>query len=270
MRTLLLRLEGPLQSWGTDRVIVDNRGTELMPTKSGVIGLIGAALGRKRADDFSDLAACRYGVREDQHGKIITDFQTAATMTDANKKNSGTFVIDQNRKDLSYVVATSLYFDADRFQNAFNNVTHRRYLSDASFVAGLEGDDELIQKAVLAIRHPSFPLCLGRRSCVPSKPILIDVSDENLEDALEHAEISDGLKNALRRADRYAKTDERPKKTLRIWYEPKDLSKARGMIHDAPISFRQEKRLYGWRWYCERRIAIETEVNNDIHDKDHT
>ena len=41
---LFLRLEGPLQSWGI-RSRWDVRETQPEPTKSGVIGLLGCALG---------------------------------------------------------------------------------------------------------------------------------------------------------------------------------------------------------------------------------
>ena len=44
---LVLRLEGPLQSWG-ERSRWDVRETADRPTKSAVIGLLGAALGLKR------------------------------------------------------------------------------------------------------------------------------------------------------------------------------------------------------------------------------
>src|SRR5205814_6367260 len=44
-----LRLEGPLQSWGS-RARWDVRDTEPEPTKSGVIGLLGCALGYPLGD----------------------------------------------------------------------------------------------------------------------------------------------------------------------------------------------------------------------------
>ena len=43
--TLFLRLEGPLQSWG-ERGHWAVRDTAPEPTKSGVVGLLGCALGR--------------------------------------------------------------------------------------------------------------------------------------------------------------------------------------------------------------------------------
>ena len=49
MATLLLRLAAPLQSWGADSKF-ETRKTNREPTKSGVIGLLAAALGLRRDD----------------------------------------------------------------------------------------------------------------------------------------------------------------------------------------------------------------------------
>ena len=75
MKVLTLLLAGPLQAWGAASRFT-RRTTEHAPTKSGVLGLLAAAQGRERTDDLSDLAALRFGVR-DQRGTRIRDFQTA-------------------------------------------------------------------------------------------------------------------------------------------------------------------------------------------------
>lgn len=76
MPTLLMRLHGPLQSWGTTSRF-DERDTQLEPSKSGVVGLLCAALGRDRAEPVDDLAALRMGVRVDREGVPMRDYQTA-------------------------------------------------------------------------------------------------------------------------------------------------------------------------------------------------
>ena len=77
MSTLLLRLAGPLQSWGTDSKF-DVRRTGREPSKSGVIGMIAAALGISREDNerLYELARLRFGVRVDREGKLLRDYQT--------------------------------------------------------------------------------------------------------------------------------------------------------------------------------------------------
>ena len=66
MKVLLLRLAGPMQGWDVrqqpfipgsrQRDIAASR-EDLMPTHSGVTGLLAAALGRERGQDMSDLGA---------------------------------------------------------------------------------------------------------------------------------------------------------------------------------------------------------------------
>ena len=81
MSVLVLKLSGPLQSWGTELKLEDH-GTDTMPSKSGVIGMVAAALGRRRDEDISDLRALRFGARCDSGGsmlqsRILRDFQVA-------------------------------------------------------------------------------------------------------------------------------------------------------------------------------------------------
>ena len=123
MATLLLRLAAPLQSWGSDSKF-ETRKTDREPTKSGVVGLLAAALGLRR-DDTEGLArlnGLRFAVRADQEGSLLVDFHTAKS------------------RDTSYV-------------------TYRHYLQDAVFLAGLESEDEaLLRELEAALRHPVYLL----------------------------------------------------------------------------------------------------------------
>ncbi|MBD5424214.1 MAG: type I-E CRISPR-associated protein Cas5/CasD [Allobaculum sp.] len=151
MPTLLLRLAGPLQSWGTDSRF-ETRRTEKMPTKSGVIGMIASALGRSREENVFDLNELQFGVRIDQPGTIITDFHTA-------KKDSKT----------SYI-------------------TKRYYLSDAVFLVGLYSESsEKLDEIKAALESPAFPLFLGRRSCPPDPDMGLTIKTEELIQALKKA-----------------------------------------------------------------------------------
>ena len=75
MSTLLLRLAGPMQSWGTDSKF-DVRRTGREPSKSGVIGLVAAALGIARQDRqaLQTLNDLRFGVRVDHEGRCCVIF----------------------------------------------------------------------------------------------------------------------------------------------------------------------------------------------------
>lgn len=138
MKTLLLRLAGPLQSWGVQSRFT-RRTTERAPSKSGVLGMIAAAQGRRRTDTLTDLLGLRFAVRVDQPGQSERDFQTARTLDGSRSM------------PLSY----------------------RFYLADAVFVAAIQGDDEVIGGIEDALRRPVFPLYLGRRSCPPAGPVVI-------------------------------------------------------------------------------------------------
>lgn len=144
MPTLLLRLVGPMQSWGTSSRF-DVRDTGKEPSKSGVIGLLAAAAGIERADGkrLQALCALRMGVRHDRPGLPRRDYQTAQKIIKA---------------DGSGEQATA--------------VTQRHYLADAAFLVGLEGDDRvLLERLHGALADPVWPLALGRKSYLPSEPV---------------------------------------------------------------------------------------------------
>ena len=67
MTTLLMRMRAPMMSWG-DHSRFTIRDTRREPTKSAVIGLLCAALGRPRLEPVDDLAALKMGVRIDREG----------------------------------------------------------------------------------------------------------------------------------------------------------------------------------------------------------
>lgn len=150
MSTLLLRLAAPLQAWGTDSKF-EVRDTGREPSKSGIVGLLAAALGRRRDADLSDLNALRFGVRVDQEGEQMRDFHTAHGFT----------------KD------TAAY------------ITNRYYLSDACFLVGLEGERTFLEQLADALTHPAFPLFLGRRACPPNQPLVCGIRDKDLITALQ-------------------------------------------------------------------------------------
>ncbi|MFO1322344.1 MAG: type I-E CRISPR-associated protein Cas5/CasD, partial [Burkholderiales bacterium] len=102
MMTLLLWLEGPMQSWGTTSRF-DERDTQLEPSKSGVLGLLCAALGRDRSEPVDDLAALRMGVRVDREGTVMRDFQTA----------TGVLVAGTGKAVLDRTVVSPRFFLAD-------------------------------------------------------------------------------------------------------------------------------------------------------------
>lgn len=150
MSVLTLQLAGPLQSWGVSSRFAW-RTTAPAPTKSGIVGLLASALGWDRTADLRDLAELRLGVRVDQPGTRVRDFQTAH------------------------------HADTRRSMP----LSERFYLADAVFVAAVEGGDELIHRLYDAVRQPHFLPYLGRRSCPPAQPVELGVSAADIATALE-------------------------------------------------------------------------------------
>lgn len=143
MNTLLLRLAGPMQSWGVQsRFSV--RDTGLEPSKSGVLGLVCAAMGIPRSDDstLARLAALRMGVRVDREGRLSRDYHIAL---DVLKAGGGI-------KD--------------------SEPSARYYLADALFLVGLAGEEAALLQAVhSALEKPVWPLFLGRKAFVPAEAV---------------------------------------------------------------------------------------------------
>lgn len=141
--TLLIRLQAPMQAWGVQSKF-SVRDTCREPTKSGVIGLLCCALGRRRDENLEDLVDLRMGVRVDREGMLMKDYQTVR----------------------NYLKADGSIEEKDSF------ISHRYYLSDAIFLVGLEGKNEEQLHALLhALQHPRWLLYLGRRAFPPSKPV---------------------------------------------------------------------------------------------------
>ena len=164
--TLFLRLEGPLQSWG-ERARWTVRDSAPEPTKSGIVGLLGCALGLGGDDDLRSLSkAIRVAVRCDRPGTPLVDYHTVV----------GGVLSAQNR----------IKINANTHE-AETVVSHRTYLSDASFLVAVRCDDgELVQRLASALKSPHWPIFLGRKCCVPSLPPLEGTGDfESLEAALE-------------------------------------------------------------------------------------
>lgn len=151
MATLLLNLNAPMQSWGTE-LNLKNHETNAYPTKSGVIGMIASALGIKRNDDeaVAKLAEMRFGVRVEADGELTLDWQTVRYDPKEDPK-----------------------------------VGYRYYLSDAGFVCGIEGERGALEDISWALRHPANALFLGRRSCPVTADLVGYISDKPLEEALK-------------------------------------------------------------------------------------
>jgi len=161
MATLLLCCAAPLQSWDTQsRFGVRTSGRE--PSKSGIVGMLCAALGRPRDEPIADLTALTMGVRVDREGSILRDFHTAG---------KGGYLRAGGAIEQTNLITSTRY-----------------YLADAAFLVGLEGGKRLLQELHAALLDPHWMLCLGRKACPPSLPVYLSngLSDEELLVALKN------------------------------------------------------------------------------------
>lgn len=144
---LVLRLEGMLQSWG-ESAKWDDRDSASMPSKSGIVGMLACAMGLEReSPEISELSkAISVSVRADRPGIKTVDFQTVTGdplwTAEGKKRSSSTFI------------------------------SRRTYLQDASFLVVISTDKTWHDRIVDALNHPKWCLHLGRKNCVPSRPVL--------------------------------------------------------------------------------------------------
>ncbi|PLS27291.1 type I-E CRISPR-associated protein Cas5/CasD [Bifidobacterium parmae] len=217
MSVLLLQLAGPLQSWGDSSRFV-RRETRTEPTKSGVIGLLACAQGRVREDPIEDLLGLSFGVRVEQRGRIITDFQTEKSLT--RKRNS-------------------------REYEKTMPLTYRYYLADARFLVALGAERSVLEALDQALRSPRWPLYLGRRSCPPAFPVALGIHDEY-----------DDVRQALEREPWRASAWYRrryPDQTLEIVCDASE-DEPSATQADLPVTFSQTDRRYAGRAVHRYRI----------------
>lgn len=139
---LLFRLQAPMQAWGVQSYF-GVRDTTRFPTRSGMIGLLCAALGLPRDADLSEFESLRFGVRVDRPGVMMRDYQIAQDIYDYKTRKSNKV-----------------------------SVGNRYYLADAVFLAGMESEnlDQLLRYEA-AFKNPKWLLYLGRRAFPLSKPV---------------------------------------------------------------------------------------------------
>lgn len=161
---LLARLYGPLCSWGGPAV-GELRPTRDHPTRSAVLGLVGACLGLRREDAVAQATLARsYGlaVRVDAPGRRRDDYHTVQA--------------PKARKGLA--PATRRAELAGNARDLETMVTRRSYLEDAVFTIALTRRSDAgwsLEAVAEAMHTPRFQPYLGRKSCplaVPLAPVL--------------------------------------------------------------------------------------------------
>lgn len=219
---LALRLQGPLQSWGFDSQF-NRRNTGLMPTKSALAGMCCAALG--------------FGRGSDEERTFLADFAVVRIMTLAIPRVVECSFTNAARKVTLSVRRLQDYHTIQNTKKADGgmkdcHITHRQYLTDASFGALIEGNAVLLERIADALSNPKWGVWLGRKTCVPSAPVLAGLRDSRTE----------ALKLLI---------GEEPLESFTRQEDAECFAEGRDSLPDQPVSFASDRRMF-----APRRVRI--------------
>jgi CRISPR system Cascade subunit CasD len=229
MKTILLKLAGPLQSWGTSSRF-ETRHTDRYPSKSAITGILTASFGYSRDDtSIQKFNLLDFAVRIDQPGELLCDFHVARRI-----KPDGTL-------DQAYV-------------------TNRYYVQDAVYVVALGSSDEVwIGEIEYAIKHPYYQPFMGRRSNPLNPDFFLGSESKDVITCLEETPWQ---------ASEWYKRRHKERVRLPIYSDAHLLKDSpQHMVKDRIISLSQKERLYDYRAVSKKDIELLLRVD-DI-DSDH-
>lgn len=215
-----------MQSYGANSHF-ETRKTDLYPSKSAIIGLLGACLGLRRSDEkIKLLNDLDFAVRVDQPGKILKDYHIAQKY-----KNNGTF-------DRTYV-------------------TNRYYLEDAVFLVALGSEnDELIDKISEALQIPFFQPYLGRKSLPINADYFLGIHEKETIDVIKDT--------SWQASDWYKRSGV---KKLSIYCDFNLVKNNRRILRkDRVLSFNQKNRSFAFRYESSFEIELPQYEEMTTHD----
>lgn len=231
MKTLTIKLQGPLQSYG-DEAAFSQRTTSDYPRKSAIVGMLAAALGYHRDDDrVQALNDIGFAVRVDQSGETLTDLHTVEW-----KKNT-------------------------------RKLTYRNYLQDAIFLVAISAADDRIAQFETALHHPKFQLFLGRKANVPAGVLETQQHDEsNPVQVLREADWQ-----AAKWYQKKRRTDKQVRVDIFADAALIDGPQREWMVADNVQSFDSRDRKFGFRAIKREAIRLgnpeaQADANNTEHD----
>ncbi len=157
---LVMLLDGPLQSWGHASRF-QRRTTALHPTRSGILGMLCAALGVEKGSD----AEAQWLTRLTPEAGVRLTVLTLPRKVEGSREP----LAIRRLEDFHTVKGT---------RNAKNKpkndavITHRQYLLDARFGVFLNGPREVLDELAAALRNPRWGIWFGRKACIPAAPVL--------------------------------------------------------------------------------------------------
>lgn len=164
---LMMRLYGPMASWG-EIAVGETRRSSVQPSRSALLGLLGAALGIDRNDESKQQSlsdAYRFGVKLEAAGTPLRDYHTIQVGRPPRK-----VTFRSRRQELM----------ADKIDTMLSS---RDYRCDSLAIVAVERVDqagEELKRLAEALRRPVYPLYLGRKSCplaLPVDPKVVQAAD---------------------------------------------------------------------------------------------
>ena len=154
---LVFDLSAPMGAFGS-YAGHERRGSEIMPPRSAVLGLLGAALGIQRSDHDRQAALRRYrvAVRLLAQSAPLRDYHTVQTVPAKIKRPNGRrAAIEAIGRDIK------------------TSITVRDYRTDVAFAVAAWSDEAPwpLSQMKDALLRPAFVLYLGRKSCPLAAPL---------------------------------------------------------------------------------------------------
>jgi len=180
---LIIKLQGAMQAWG-GHTYEDYRPSLIFPTRSAIVGLLGACLGIER----EDIKALK---------TLDKSFQLTVRVDKrkiARRKNTEDKFVSMQKITDFHTVQHARKVDGKPRTEAI--VSRREYLCDAEFtlaLAFIKETDYGLERVKQAIQKPVYTPFLGRRSCPMQRPLFeAVVNAENAQAALSQIEPCQG------------------------------------------------------------------------------
>jgi len=221
---LALLLDAPMQSWGFSSRF-QRRTTGLHPTKSGVIGLICAALGVAKGSD-GERGLLPELVKLKMTSVAIPRQQTPA-WADETAELAARRLEDFHTIGGGYDKETQRQFIPRKASGGpcdNPTVSRRQYLNDARFGVILSGGRFVLERVAAALQDPTWGVWFGRKSCIPSAPVFLELCDSQ----------DTGWKAILRACELSGDT---PWETFTSVSEVSDFAEGTDSVTDQPVSF---------------------------------
>ena len=151
LKTLILRTEG-MSAYGLQTFDVHRRVNHF-PTRSAILGMLGAALGITR-DNYAELftlsTKIKIAVQVNNTGEKMVDYHTVQAFRSPQGK------IQKGTKP-----------------------TYREYWCDSEHTFAITADSTTIEFLASKVKTPEFTLFQGRKSCPLTRPLFETITDNN-------------------------------------------------------------------------------------------